>query len=240
MSLSYEADVPLKGLLAYDEKQTGTRPAVLVVHDWGGCNDFATLKAQKVAELGYLAFAVDMYGHGKTAQTKEDKLTLMHPLLDDRVKLQQRIVAAYTFLKSLDNVDPNNIGAIGFCFGGLCVLDLIRTGAPIKGGVSFHGLLRSPQPDFKYPSSISAKVLALHGYGDPMVSPQQVMNFADEMEKLKVDWQIHMYGNTLHAFSNPAANDPSIGAIYNQTADKRSWIAMKNFLTEIFATHKNE
>lgn len=209
------------------------KPGILVAHDWSGRNDFACQKAKTLAKLGYVGYALDMYGKNKVGKTKEEKQSLMQPLVQDRAKLQQRMVLAVDAMKQLDCVDPEKTGAIGFCFGGLCVLDLARTGALLNGVVSFHGLLDAPANIEE--ASIKAKVLVLHGYADPMVSPQQVLSFANEMDSAGVDWQINMYGHTLHAFTNPEANDPSFGTVYDKKADARSWLAMKAFFAEVFA-----
>ncbi len=228
-----DGDVILEGYYSYDEKIQGKRPAVLVVHDWSGKNEFACNKADRLAELGYAGFALDMYGKGKIGNTKEEKTALMSPLINDRMKLQTRILAALNTLKKLEQVDPARLGAIGFCFGGLCALDLARSGADVKGVVSFHGLLHAPENTPKHP--IKAKILALHGFDDPMVTSDHVMTFGQEMTHAKVDWQLTMYGNAMHAFTNPQANDPGFGTVYEKHADARSWIAMKEFFKEVFA-----
>lgn len=220
----------LEGFYVYDDQHTGKRPAVLVAHDWSGKNEFACKKAEKLAELGYVGFALDMYGKGKLGSTKEEKSALMSPLAADRTLLQHRILAAFETVKSLEQVDSARIGAIGFCFGGLCVLDLARSGADVKGVVSFHGLLNAP--DKVTGKKIKAKILALHGYDDPMVTHDNVIQFGNEMTQAHVDWQLHMYGNTMHAFTNPEANDPGFGTVYNKIADVRSWEAMKDFFAE--------
>lgn len=228
----YEGNTLLKGFIAYDDSSSHKHPAILIAHDWSGCNDFARNKALKMAELGYVGFAVDMFGEGKTGATTEEKSALIQPLLNDRLLLQRRLFAALSFIEENDRVNSQLIAAIGFCFGGLCVLDLARSGADVKGVVSFHGLFNSPE---KLPKpKISAKVLALHGYDDPMVPPEQVHAFAQEMTTAQADWQIHMYGHTQHAFTNPAANDVNLGTIYNAAAEKRSWQAMKDFFNELF------
>lgn len=224
----------LEGFYACDEK-VGSRdkkPLVLIAHDWSGCNDFAREKAKKLAELGYLGFALDMFGKGKHGTTKEEKSALIQPLLSNRALLRQRMQAALTAAKKLPQADQEKIAAMGFCFGGLCVLDLARSGAELRGVISFHGLLNAPQglPN----AAIRAKVLALHGYDDPMVPPEQVLSFANEMTQAKADWQIHIYGNTMHAFTNPKAHDHDFGTVYESKADHRSWESLKNFLTEIF------
>lgn len=227
----HDDDVLLEGYYAYDDKITGKRPAVLVVHDWSGKNKFACHKAEKLAELGYLGFAVDMYGKGKIAHTKEEKMALMKPLIEDRTHLQKRILAAFTAVKTLEFTDKARIAAIGFCFGGLCALDLARSGADVKAVVSFHGLLHPPEGMQQH--AIIAQILALHGFNDPMVTIDQVNAFAEEMTHAKVDWQINVYSHAMHAFTNPDANDPAFGTVYNKKADARSFIAMKIFLEEV-------
>lgn len=222
----------LKGYVACDASHTNTRPVVLVAHDWSGCNDFARKKADRLAELGYVGFAIDMYGNGQLGKTKEEKSLLIQPFLHDRQRLQRRVQAAFLAAKQIPQADASKIAAIGFCFGGMCVLDLARSGAEVNGVVSFHGLLQSPQTTSD--KKILAKVLALHGYNDPMVTPDIVNAFANEMTHANVDWQLHMYGNAMHAFTNPEANDPAFGTLYEKTADFRSWQAMKDFLSEIW------
>lgn len=227
----HDGDVLLEGHYAYDDKISGKRPAVLVAHDWSGKNEFACKKADKLAELGYVGFALDMFGKGKLGKTKEEKAALIQPFIQDRAKLLKRMQAVLTTVKKLEHVDTNHIGAIGFCFGGLCVLDLARGGDDLKAVVSFHGLLNAPENS---QHKIKAKILVLHGYDDPMVTPDHIRQFADEMTKNQVDWQIHIYGNTMHAFTNPEVNDPAFGTVYNKKADERSWLSMQTFLTESF------
>ncbi|RDI48626.1 Esterase FrsA [Aquicella lusitana] len=227
-----DGDVLLEGFFAYNGQTTGKLPAILVCHDWSGKNAFACDKAEQLAKLGYAGFALDMYGKGKTGNTKEEKAALMQPLIDDRTKLQQRILAAFDTVKNLAPVDSKRIGAIGFCFGGLCVLDLARSGADVRAVVSFHGLLHAP--DTLAQPSIKAKILALHGYDDPMVTPEKVTAFCNEMTHAGADWQLDMYGHTMHAFTNPQANDPGFGTVYNEKADMRSWAAMREFFKEVF------
>ena len=227
-----DGEVNCHGFLSYDETNSTPRPTVLIAHDWTGRNEFACIKAEKLAQMGYVGFALDMYGNGVLGENNEEKMALINPFINDRQLLRQRVLAAFNAVCQLEQVDAANIAVIGYCFGGLCALDLARSGAAIKGAVSFHGLLNSP-PDLPN-EPIHASILALHGYDDPMVTPEQVNAFCDEMTKAQVDWQIHMYGNTQHAFTNPIANDPDLGTIYDERADKRSWLAMKNFLSELF------
>lgn len=224
-----------KSLLGYMAHQPTNKknPAVIVAHAWAGRDEFACKKAELLAQMGYLGFALDMYGDAKTGKNNEENSQLMGPLVSDRALLKDRIMAAYEKVKSLPMVDPNRIGAIGFCFGGLCVLDLARSGADLKGVVSFHGLLQKPEITPR--ETIKAKILTLHGHDDPMGKPAQVQEFMNEMTMAKADWQMHIYGNTMHAFTNPMANDKSLGLVYNQKAEERSLQTMKTFFQEVFA-----
>lgn len=228
----HDNEQELHGYLALNEGKY-KRPAVLVVHDWAGRNEFACKKAELLAEMGYVGFAVDMYGEGRLGESLDEKKGLMEPLINDRRLLRQRIQAGLDAVLTMSEVDNERIAVIGFCFGGLCALDLARHGSRIIGAVSFHGLLN--KPDELENQAIQAKILVLHGYEDPMAPPEQVSDFCKEMTEQKVDWQLHWYGNTKHAFANPSAYNEELGTIYNPTAEKRSWQAMKNFLEEIFA-----
>jgi dienelactone hydrolase len=227
-----DGDVLLEGFFAYDDAIKSRRPAVMLNHAWAGRNDFVEQKALKLAELGYFAFAVDMYGKGILGQSNEENTLLMQPFMDDRSLVLRRMEAALYAVKLMPWVDDKKIASIGFCFGGLCVLDLARSGVDIKGVVSFHGLLSAPE-NIK-PNNIKAKVLILHGCDDPMATVDQVIALQKELTESGADWQIHSYGNTMHAFTNPVANDPAFGTVYQADADKRSWLSMKNFLAEIF------
>ena len=228
----HHGELELHGYLAYKDDGKKQRPAVIVAHDWSGRNSFACEKAQMLANMGYIGFAIDMYGQGRVGETVDEKQALMQPLANDRRLLRARILAAFDALVTLDEVDNDRIAAIGFCFGGLCVLDLARSGVEIRGAVSFHGLLDKPAELADH--AIKAKVLALHGYDDPMAAPKQVNAFCQEMTGAGVDWQVHMYGHTQHAFTNPAAHDETLGTIYNAQAEHRSLRAMTDFLHELF------
>lgn len=233
-TVSYlDGDVVLEAFFAFDDSLSGRRPAVLINHTWAGRDEFVAVKAKKLAALGYLGFAVDMYGKGVLGSSSEENANLMQPFMENRGMLQQRMKAALAAVKLMPWVDDTKIAAIGFCFGGLCVLDLARTGADLKGVVSFHGLLGAPHNTKG--NVIKAKILALHGHDDPMGPVEQVIAFEQEMTTAGADWQLHVYGNTQHAFTNPKANDPGFGTVYQPDADRRSWLAMENFLTEIFA-----
>ncbi|MBA2654637.1 MAG: dienelactone hydrolase family protein [Gammaproteobacteria bacterium] len=226
----FDDDTELEGYLAFNSDISKPRPAVIVAHDWSGRNEFACQKAEKLAELGYVGFAIDMFGKDKFGQTTEEKSALIEPFIKNRALLQRRILSGYDALKKIDIVDTTRIGAIGFCFGGMCVLDLARMGTDLSAVVSFHGLLTPPDNT----QSIKAKILALHGHDDPMVPPTQVAAFQQEMTEHEAEWEMDIYGNTMHAFTNPVANDKDLGTVYNSLAEKRSWIAMQNFFTEVF------
>jgi dienelactone hydrolase len=226
-----DGDVLLEAFFAFDDSLSGRRPAVLINHTWAGRDDFVAEKAKKLAALGYVGFAVDMYGKGVLGSDAEENAKLMQPFMQDRQLIKKRMMAALYAVKLMPWVDDSRIAAIGFCFGGLCSLDLARAGADLKGVVSFHGLLGALD-DNSHP--IKAKILALHGHDDPMVPVEQVIAFEKEMTKAGADWQLHAFGNTQHAFTNPLANNPDFGTVYQPEADKRSWILMENFLAEIF------
>ena len=221
----------LEGQLAYDDNVTGPRPLVLVSHAWGGRSEFECTKAQKLAELGYAGFALDLYGKSILGSGPEENTKLMAPFLEDRGFLQDRLQAVIDTTAALDVVDANKTAAIGYCFGGLCVLDMARAGHKLRGVVSLHGLFAPPGN--LQTEKVDAKVLALHGWDDPMVPPEQVVALAQELTSANADWQIHAYGHTTHAFTNPQANDPNHGTVYSPTADRRSWAAVKNFLAEV-------
>ena len=227
-----DGDVLLEGLLAWDDAIDGARPGVLVSHAWSGRSDFEDGKARKLAGLGYVALALDLYGKGVRGNSVEENSALMQPFIEDRAMLQRRLLLALRTLRQQDEVDASRVAAIGFCFGGLSVLDIARTGEELAGVVSFHGLLGAPGNTTG--NAIRAKILVLHGWNDPMAPPEHVVELSKELSAMGADWQLHAYGNTMHAFTNPDANDTSMGTVYNAVADRRSWIAMRNFLDELF------
>lgn len=224
-------ETTLEAFFANDTSVPGKKPAVLVAHMWAGRVPFVDEKAKGLAEQGYSAMALDMYGKGVLGSSMEENAGLMQPFMDDRSLVRERMLAALETLKAQPEVDPEKIVVIGYCFGGLCALDLARSGADIKGAVSFHGLLTSPTP--LKTEQIKAKVLVLHGDQDPMAPNDQVQSLREEFTEAGADWQIHLYGNKVHAFTNPVANDPEMGTVYDADADRRSTIALKNFLEEL-------
>jgi dienelactone hydrolase len=222
----------LQGYLAWDDAVAGQRPGVMISHAWAGRSDFENGKAEKLAKLGYVGFAIDNFGKGILGKSKEENSALIQPFLQDRKMLQRRLQNALDVMKGFDEVDDARVAAIGFCFGGLCVLDLARSAADVNGVISFHGLFGPPANTAG--NKIKAKVLVLHGWDDPMATPDQVVSLGEELSGMGADWQIHGYGNTMHAFTNPDANDPAFGTVYDANADRRSWDTMQGFLSEIF------
>lgn len=225
------ADTRCLGYLAFDGSVADPLPGVLVAPTWAGRDEFAANKARQLAELGYAGFALDMYGEGQVGSGPEENARLMGRLVGDRPFLQARINAALDALRQQAEVDPARIAAMGFCFGGLCVLDLARSGAELCGVASFHGIFTPPEPPSK--QRIKARVLVMHGFEDPMATPEQAVALGRELTELGADWQIHLYGNTVHAFTNPHANDPGFGTVYNPVADRRSWRSVQEFLAEV-------
>ncbi|OGV49635.1 MAG: hypothetical protein A3F46_09890, partial [Legionellales bacterium RIFCSPHIGHO2_12_FULL_42_9] len=229
-------DQKFRGFVARPKKITDHIPAVIVAHDWSGRNQFACEQAQLLAKMGYIGFALDMYGNGVIGANNAEKNNLMQPLLNNRSLLRTYIQAAFNAVASLSGVNRAKIAVIGYCFGGLCALDLARSGVDLLATVSFHGLLNRPLGLPETP--ILSKVLVLHGYDDPSVKPDAVHAFCQEMTRTQVDWQMHMYGHTKHAFTNPVACDHSLGLVYSPIAAKRAWKAMVSFLQESFEEYE--
>jgi dienelactone hydrolase len=212
----------------WDDSSPAPRPVVLIAGTFMGRSAFEEGKARSLAELGYVAVAIDLYGVENWPATADEARAQMDALNADRGELKTRLFAALdTALGSGGPVDPARVAAIGFCFGGKCVLDLARSGADVAGVVSFHGLY-DPPPFGQ--DGIKAKILVLHGWDDPLDPPETVLGLARELTDAGADWQVHAYGLTGHAFTNPARE-----GMYSPVFDKRSWQAMRNFLDEIFA-----
>jgi len=229
--IEYEVDgLTCEGFLALPDGD-GPFPGVAVFHNWYGQNENERQRARDLAGLGYAAFAVDLYGKGVRTTENDAAGALMTPLAEDRAGLlRRRTHASVAVLAARPEVHADRVGAVGYCFGGLCVLDLARSAAPVKAVVSVHGLLGTQAFDGASPS---AAVLVLHGYDDPMGKPEQLVAFANEMTELGLDWQAHAYGGTSHAFSTPGADYAPYGLKYSERADRRSWQAMANFLAEV-------
>ena len=229
-------DVTLKGYLAFDENLEGKRPGVLVVHEWWGLNEYARKRAQMLAELGYVALAVDMYGDGKTAMHPDDAGKFSSELMKNFDVARTRFLAAIDFLKQQSMVDSANIAAIGYCFGGGVVLNMARQGADLRGVASFHGSLGAVKPAQK--GQVKAKILVLHGAEDKFVKPEQIEAFNKEMSEAGVDYQFISYPGAVHSFTSPDADALgkkfNLPLAYNADADKKSWDELKIFLKKIF------
>jgi len=226
----------LKGYLAYDDAIKGKRPGVLVVHEWWGHNEYARKRARMLAELGYTALAVDMYGDGKTADHPGDAGKFSGEVKRNMPVAKKRFLAAREVLRKHKTVDAGRIGAIGYCFGGGIVLEMARLGVNLKGVVSFHGSLGTSNPAKS--DKVRAKVLVLNGAVDPFVKPEQIDAFKKEMQAAKVDFKFVDYPGAKHAFTNPAADEYgkkfNIPLAYNAVADQESWVAMQGFLKKVF------
>ncbi len=228
-------DAPLEGFVAYDKAGTRKRPGVLVFHTWRGLDDYIRRRTRMIAELGYVAFAADIFGKGVVPKDVPERRALLDKYLADRGLLRERCRSALDALREHPMVDPGRLGAVGYCFGGCAVLELARSGADVRGVVSFHGLLSSPTPQDA--RNIRGSVLVLNGAEDPRVPPGDVEAFHNEMREAAVDWQLVHYGNAVHSFTDSGAgNNPSAGSAYDEKADARSWRAMKAHLEEAFQT----
>lgn len=225
----------LHGHLVWDESIATPRPGVAVFHEGLGLNDFVMTRARMVAGLGYVALAADMYGERRQARNLQEVATAVGGLRADPEKLRGRGRAALDALAGLPQVDANRMAAIGFCFGGSVALELARAGEDIKAAVSFHGVLTTRNP--AAPGMVRASVLVCTGADDPLAPPDQVGAFENEMRAAQVrDWQVISYGNTLHGFTNPAADGSMMRtALYNEQSDRRAWAAMKALFDEVLA-----
>jgi dienelactone hydrolase len=227
------ADAVLEGYLAYDTAGPAKKPGILVVHEWNGINPHTRQSVERLAALGYVAFAPDIYGKGIRPATPDEAKAESSKYGGNRALLRSRVQAGLAELEKQPNVDPAKIAAIGYCFGGMTVLELARSGAKVAGVATFHGILATPTPaDAK---NIQAKVLVLHGADDPFVPDAQVKAFEDEMRAGGVDWVLVKYSKSVHAFTNPMhGTDHTKPVAYNATTDRRSWEALKVFLAELF------
>jgi dienelactone hydrolase len=223
----------MRGFLAYNDALKGKRPGVLVVHEWWGLNDFAKQIAAKLAGLGYVALAADMYGNGRTTTDRAEAAKLAS-LRENSQLLRARATAALKALADNPRVDPKRLAAIGYCFGGTTVLELAYSGADLAGVVSFHGGLPKTTPDEL--KRIKAALLVLHGADDSHVTAADITAFEQAMRQAKADWQIVWFGGAVHGFTNPAnGNNPAGGVAYDARAARRSWQYMQDFFKEIFA-----
>lgn len=222
-----------EGFLAYDDAIQGKRPTVLIVHEWMGLSDYEKRRAQEVAALGYLAFAIDIYGKGVRAKNTDEAGKLASIYKKDRSEMRARAKGAYDFISKNPLFDAKRVSAMGFCFGGTTSLEMARAGFSLNGVVSFHGGLETSMPAQK--GAVKAKILVLHGADDNYVPPKEVEGFEQEMKAAGVDWQLVKFGGAVHGFSKKEAGDNvASGYAYNASADHRSFEMMKTFMKEVF------
>lgn len=233
-AVSYQVDdIPMTGYLYWDDKLTGKQPGVLVIHEWWGLNDYAKQRARMLAELGYVAFAVDMYGNGQVTTAREQASAWMQEVTADVEGWRERALAGLDQLKASGKVDNDRLAAIGYCFGGASVLQMSYANAPVKGVVSFHGAL--PQAPEEVYGKIGPRILVLHGHSDSFIAPEVVSNFRDKLEAAGADWEMNTYGGARHGFTNPDAGKSGIANLeYSASADARSWQRMQSFFDELF------
>ena len=235
--IEYQSNgVSLKGYLSYQDDGEIKKPAVLVVHEWWGHNEYARRRADMLAKLGYVAFALDMYGDGKVADHPDDAKKFMQEALGDQVALTARFLSALDYVRQQDGVDETKSAAIGYCFGGGVVLNMARKGIDLDAVVSFHGSLATKTPAEK--GQVLAKVLVFHGGNDAFISEQQVESFRGEMAAAEVTHEVVVYDGVDHSFTNPDADmfaeKYSMPLSYDQEADNDSWMQMKQFLEREF------
>ncbi len=228
----FDGEAELEGYLALPSEQSGAKvPVVLMAHAWAGQDEFARSRAHMLAELGYIGFAIDVFGKGRRGETPEQNSALMTPWMQDRAALRTRLLAAVSAARGFESGDPERLGVIGNCFGGLCALDLARANAPgLRAAVAFHGLFTPPNLGAQ--PSIKAKVLALHGFDDPLATPDAMVEFERELTAAHADWQLVAYGATSHAFTNPRAHDHANGMFYREVIANRAYGAMRTLLAE--------
>jgi dienelactone hydrolase len=232
-TVAYEHEgVGLDGMLAVDDAASGPRPGVLVVHGMEGRSGAQVEFARRLTEWGYAGFAVDLFGIGDDGDLGRGE-PLMAAMMADRDLVRRRMLHAVELVRALPEVDSERVAAIGFCFGGLCVLDLARSGAEVCGVASFHGVLTPPEGAERH--EIPAKVIVFHGWDDPFAPPEHVVELGKELTEAGADWQVHAYGDTMHAFMARWANRPEAGIMYSERAARRAWSSLGSFLTEAFA-----
>jgi dienelactone hydrolase len=236
-TIDYRAGAtPLKGYLVWDDKVTGKRPGMLVVHEFWGLNDYARKRARMLAELGYTALAVDMYGEGKAFTHPKDATAAMQSVMQNSDLAKQRFIAAKELLQQQSSVDAGRIGAIGYCFGGTTVLNMAQAGIDLAAVVSFHGMLPPPA---KTPGPVKARVLVENGAADSMVSAADIEAFGNGMQAAGAKYRFDNYPGAKHGFTNPAADAVAkqfdIPVAYHAEADQKSWQAMQQWLREAFS-----
>jgi dienelactone hydrolase len=225
-------DVVLEGWLVWDAAESGKRPGVIVVHEWKGHGPYVRQRAEQLAKLGYVAFAIDMYGKGVFAKDHVEAGKLAGVFLKDRTMMRERAAAGLERFKKVDVLDTSKIAAIGYCFGGTTVLEMARSGQDVRAVASFHGNLSTPTP--AEAGQVKAKVAVFHGSADPHVKPELVTAFTEEMNKARADWFLVSFGGALHSFTVKEANAPEQGMAYDEKADLRSWAMLEALLADAF------
>ncbi|MFQ5729794.1 MAG: dienelactone hydrolase family protein [Waddliaceae bacterium] len=236
--VTYSANgTTLNGYVAFDDSIEGKRPGVIVVHEWWGHNEYARKRADMLAELGYIALAVDMYGDGKTADHPDSAAAFMNEAFSNMALFQKKFEAGLELLKSQERAVPEHIAAIGYCFGGKTVLEMARAGVDLDGVASFHGLLATNNPAQK--GKVKASVIAFHGADDPFVKPEDVEAFKKEMAGAEVDFKFVQFEGVKHSFTNPVSTELGkkfgLPHEYNEEADNKSWEGLKAFLERVFS-----
>jgi len=230
-----QGSTPLQGFLAWDDAAKGKRPGIIVVHEWWGHNQHARDQALRLAREGYVAFALDMYGKGKVTTHPKDAQAFMAEATKDPKTVDARFKVALDILKKDPHVDPNKIGAIGYCFGGGVVLNEARQGADLKVVATFHGALRTDNP--AKPGTVKPRLLVMTGAADPMVTPEQVEAFKKEMTEAGAKFDVIIYPGAKHAFTNRDAAKAGMDAlVYNADADKKSWAEMLRLFKQVFGS----
>ena len=228
-----DGDVKLQGYLMWDDAIDGKRPGVIVVHEWWGLNDYARKRAEMLAQLGYVAFAVDMYGKDKVTEHASEAKGWMTQISGNIEHWQRRALLGLEQLRKHELVDDSRVAAIGYCFGGATVMQMAYSGADLQGVVSFHGSL--PVPDEEQAKNIKARVLVAHGEADGFIPGERIGRFKAALSQAQVDWQMLIYGGARHGFTNPGAGRYGLdGVRYDEKADRRSWLAMQQFFNEMF------
>ncbi len=228
-----DGDVALTGYLFWDDAFSGKRPGILVAHEWWGLNDYSKLRAEMLAETGYIAFAADMYGDGRATRHADEAKGWMQQITSNLDVWQRRAVLALDQLKAHPNVESSKLAAIGYCFGGATVMQMAYLGADLDGVVSFHGSLPPATPE--QAANIKARVLIAHGDADGFVPPERIAAFKKALSESGVDWEMDIYAGAKHGFTNPYADGYGMsGLAYQEEADRRSWLRMLAFFEELF------